>query len=183
MFDAEELYESDMSFGDYDDDDDDEDDDEDHDDEQDEDDDSKSDDDGETCPMPARLWQTLLRRVGSTSQHARRSYAAHGRERNRYRRDRGRRRISTSDVDALGHDDIAILTQYISQNHPRSFRLLPTDIPRHKISSAALTGGDADDIGWLHQEALLNGQDGNSGTQMKRRLSRALPHVEGAFNL
>jgi len=137
-----------MSFGDYDDDDDDEDDDEDHDDEQDEDDDSKSDDDGEdlsdagaavanASPDELEAHRSML---GEVMQHM----AENGIDIDEIADDAG---ISTSDVDALGHDDIAILTQYISQKPSRGPSDCCRPISRGTKSPRALTGGDADDIG------------------------------------
>ena len=149
MFDAEELYESEMSFGDYDDEDDDDDDD-DNDDEEDDDDydngGNKGDDDelsdagaavANASPDEVEAHRGML---GEVMQHM----ADNGIDIDEIAEDAG---IATSDVDALGHDDLATLTQYVAQNHPEVLQNVADRYPAAQGLLGALTGGDGGGIG------------------------------------
>ena len=148
MFEAEELYESDMSFGDYDDDDDDDDDDHDEDEDGDHSDEGKDIDDGDdlsdagaavanATPDEVEAHRSML---GEVMQ----SLADEGIDIDEIAEDAG---ISTSDVDALGHDDIATLTQYVAQNHPEVLQTVSDRFPAAQNLLGALTGGGGDGIG------------------------------------
>jgi len=149
MFDAEELYESEMSFGDYDDEDDDDDDDNDEDDEDNDgyDNDNDKEDDDELSDAGAAVANATPDEVeahrgmlGEVLQNL----ADNGIDIDEIADDAG---ISTSDVDALGHDDLATLTQYVAQNHPEVLQNVSDRYPAAQGLLGTLTGGDGSGIG------------------------------------
>ena len=147
MRDSEELYENEMSFGDYDEDDDDEDDD-DQDEEQDDDYSEKGDtDDDELSDAGAAVAnaspdvvEAHRNMLGEVMQHL----ADNGIDIDEIAEDAG---IHSSDVDALGHDDLATLTHYVAQNHPEVLQTVADRFPAAQGLLGTLTGGDGGGIG------------------------------------
>lgn len=150
MLDVEMLYESDMSFGD--DDDDEEDDDQNEDDSDDNDnsdqDDNELSDAGSTLanatPGEVEAHRNML---GEVMQHL----ADNGIDVDEVAEDAG---ISSSDVDALGHDDLATLTQYVAQNHPEVLQTVSDRFPAAQGILSQLTGADGGGLGGFINKLL-----------------------------